>query len=113
MWMKQQFLKDVNGRVDYGPALLFCDTYFAEQFEYGVKLTLLYLHVAGHSCCLISRMFIDMNNQVSVHFKVFVVKLATCSLLLGCPAARFLIHGLAVLKRWQNGFGESEGEGAA
>lgn len=61
MWIKQQFLKDVNGRVDYGPAFLFRDTYFAEQFEW-VKLILLYLHVAGRSCCLISRMFIDMNN---------------------------------------------------
>lgn len=34
MLIKNLFLKDENSRVDYGPALLFCDTYVGDQFEY-------------------------------------------------------------------------------
>lgn len=30
--------------VDYSPALLSCDSYFGDQFEYLSQLTLLYLH---------------------------------------------------------------------
>ena len=46
MLIKNLFLKDKNGRVDYSPAWLFCDTQFRDEFEYVSHTDIVILHVA-------------------------------------------------------------------
>ena len=111
MLIKNFFLKDKNGRVDSSPAWLFCDTHFRNEFEY-ISRTDIVIFACGSGCYLNSRVFIGMR----MPFKVCAVKLATCSLLLGLPAALWLMRILyATLERWQNlsKVGEREGEKAA
>lgn len=109
MFDKKLFLKDKNGRVDSSPVWLFCDTHFRDEFEY-INRTDIVISACGSGFCLNSWVLIGMR----MPFKVCAVKLATCSLLLGLPAALWLMGILyATLERWQNGVGEREGEKAA
>jgi len=108
MLIKNLFLKDKNGRVDSSPAWLFCDTHFRDE----LSRTDIVIFACGSGCCLNSWVFIGMR----MPFKVCVVKLATCSLLLGLPAALWLMGILYVtLERWQNlsKVGEREGKKSA
>lgn len=108
MLIKNLFLKDKNGRVDSSPAWLFCDTHVRDELSH----TDIVIFACGSGCCLNSWVFIGMR----MPFKVCVVKLATCSLLLGLPAALWLMGILYVtLERWQNlsKVGEREGKKSA